>query len=454
VHLYLFLSARSAGSFAPQRHCFFRAVKGLFLASAGISFLGAGAARAQVYTTLVTPTIEPDYQRDRNVSVLEQSHPDFEAVGIRVGSFNVNPQISAELGASNNVYEAASNKIGDVFASIQPYLHVNSNWSSNEVGLDASGDVRRYLHQVARNQDAWQVVPHVRLDVDEDFSVRLEGQAGRYYESPYTSNATSNEEVLSYYYRIMGSARTAYTQGRIRVEGAVDTTSLTFNLIQFPDGSKIDQTYRNRVMNRGTLLAEYALSPSVSLFTQGTVDQAKYQEKFIFGQPNRDSTGYKISGGISMDLAGLLRGSLGVGYTRRSYKSAIYKGISGISAQGKIDFFPTPITTVTLTAQRLIQDASLGNVSGYIDTRFGGEIDHEVLENLILTSNVAYYSQSFPTLNSRRHFLTVGGGGTFWFNHSVGVKLGVTYAQSHPTNSIVGVPFTELSTMISLSFRR
>ncbi|MDP9057271.1 MAG: outer membrane beta-barrel protein [Pseudomonadota bacterium] len=444
----------SAGVFVRQRDSVFSAVQGLFLACAGVSLLGAGGAQAQVFTTLVTPAVQPDYQRDRNVSVLEQPHPDFDTVGIHLGSFYVVPQVTTGIGASNNVYEVAQNKVGDIFGFLQPALHVNSDWSSNQVGLDVSGDLRRYLHQVARNQDAWQVASHVRLDVDEDFNVRLDGQAGRIYESPYTSDAVSNEEVLSYYYRIMGSAQATYTQGRVRIEGALDTTAYTFNFIRFPNGSTIDQTYRNRVTNRASLIAEYALSPSASLYTQTTVDQNKYQEKYFFGQPNRDSTGYQIAGGISMDLAGLLRGSLGVGYTRRSYKAAVYQAISGVSVQGKVDLFPTPITTVTLTAQRLIQDSSLGNSSGYIDTRFGGEVDHEVLENLILTGNVAYYIQSFPTLNAGRHFLTVGGGGTFWFNHSVGVKLGVTYAQSHTAKASVGVPFAELSTMLSLTLRR
>lgn len=137
------------------------------------------------------------------------------------------------------------------------------------------------------------------------------GRRAEFTNSPYTSDAVSNEEVLSYYYRIMGSAQATYTQGRVRLEGALDTNAYTFNFIRFPSGSTIDQTFRNRVTNWASLIAEYALSPSASLYIQTAVDQNKYQEKYFLGQPNRDSTGYQIAGGISMDLAGLLRGSLG-----------------------------------------------------------------------------------------------------------------------------------------------
>jgi len=74
-----------------------------------------------------------------------------------------------------------------------------------------------------------------------------------------------------------------------------------------------------------------------------------------------------------------------------------------------MEFFPSPLTTVTISAQRLVQDAALGNVSAYRDTRGGLRVDHALLRNLLLSVAGTWARQTLlEDRRGTRLFFTTG----------------------------------------------
>src|SRR5947207_5799867 len=72
------------------------------------------AAAAQSDGSVLVDTAIPDnFDRDRNVSVLERPHPDYDPLDIRLGGFIFAPHVEMGAGATNNVYLRGVNRVGD-----------------------------------------------------------------------------------------------------------------------------------------------------------------------------------------------------------------------------------------------------------------------------------------------------------------------------------------------------
>src|SRR5271163_1858458 len=81
-----------------------------------------------------TPTQRPEDAGpplERGASVLDRPRPEYDPLGLRLGSFFLYPKL--ELGElySDNVFATQSNKKTDFITVVSPTLDLRSNWSQN-----------------------------------------------------------------------------------------------------------------------------------------------------------------------------------------------------------------------------------------------------------------------------------------------------------------------------------
>lgn len=411
-------------------------------------------ALAQSASTLITQAIAPDYSRDRNVSVLELPHPDYDPLGIRVGSFIANTSVTVSTGATDNVFTDNLNKKSDVFVVLEPYVRLGSDWSRHQLSFESAGDLRRYANQGLRDQNGWYANGRGLVEVRDYLTLTADGQIARAFESPYSGDVATNVTVLSNYLRKYGALRATYTRGRTRIVASYDRTSFAFNTIDFANGTSRAQSFRDRTMSRGAVLGEIGLDPTVSLFGQFSYDGIDYRQALVDGNPNRDSTGTNVIGGINFDVPGSMRGSIGIGYSIRDYKAAIYRNAKGLSAQIKVEFFPSPITTIGLTIQRQIQDASLGSSGAFTDNRVVVRADHLLLENLVLSASLEFARQQYAESARRVDVARLGSNARFQMTRSLSLGADLAYGKSSPAGASLGNPFNELRALFSVRFRR
>jgi hypothetical protein len=113
----------------------------------GALFIAPGFAPnlaiAQTSSLLLPPatTSGDAYDRGHNVSVTERGRPEYDALGVRLGSFIVNPQLTTSIGYSDNVFNDNSNKKSDVYTAFEPYVNVASDWSVHQVRLTGAADI-------------------------------------------------------------------------------------------------------------------------------------------------------------------------------------------------------------------------------------------------------------------------------------------------------------------------
>lgn len=412
----------------------------------------SNAARAQ--TVLIEPAIDPDFNRGRNISVTERAHPDYDALGIRVGSFVVRPAVSIASVATSNVYLDDSNKKSDVYLALLPILTVDSDWSNHRLGIVAAGDIRRYVSQNLRNQNAWYLYSHGQLDVRRDANLQVDAQLDKSYESPYSEDIAANLTIPSTYFRKSLALKGTLTPDRSRFVATADVNSYAFSTLRFANGASRDQHYRDRTVYRFASTYDYGLTPSISVFGQATLDVTSYLTRLPSGQPNRDSTAYSFSVGTNFDLAGLARGSLGIGYSQRHYNAVqFFPPAHGLSAQAKVEFFPTELTTVQLLAQRQIQDASLGNSGAFFNNLVALTVDHELLVNLIVSANAQVVRRQYLETRQRTDVYQIQAGARYQASRRLGFNGQVSYGLSRPDGLGLGNPFHEMRATLGVRLR-
>lgn len=405
-------------------------------------------------TVFLPPAIDQDYNRDRNVSVTERPHPEYDPIGLRLGSFVLHPSVTVASAYTDNVYLDDKNKKADVYANILPFLSVDSDWANHRFGLAAAGDIRRYANQTLKNQNAWYVYSQGRLDVKRDLAIQFDAQIDKTYESPYSEDVVANLTVPSTYLRKLAAVRATYKPGRTRLIASVDVSTFDFNTIRFASGATRDQSFRDRRVYRTSGVYEYALSPSLSVYGQATYDKTDYVDDFIGAQPNRDSTGLSVIGGANFDLAGIARGSFGIGFSRRRYDAiAFYTPAQGFSAQAKVELFPTELTTVTITLQRQLQDVSLSTSGAFWNNRGTISVDHELLRNMIVSASADFVRREYVELQAYSDVYQFQTNARYQASRRLGFTAGVSYGLNQPNGAFLGNPFSELRGLLGVRIK-
>lgn len=420
----------------------------------------AGAATAQTTfqnsTLLVPPATAPypDYDRGHNVSITERPRPEYDALGVRLGSFVVNPQMTVSTGYTDNVFADNLNKRSDFFVSLEPYVTAASDWSVHQVRVTAAGDIRRYAKQPLKNQEAYYLFSQGRLDVSSDLTIRFDGQIERSFESPFSDDVAANLTVPSIYLRTLAGARAVYGIGQSRVIAEVNRSSFAFDPLRFGDGSVRDQRYRDRIAYNGSLTYEVGFTPSLSFFGQLNLDANDYST-LAFGLPNRDSSGYRAVVGSNFDIAGVARGSIGVGYSVRDYKAdALFRDANGLSVEARADWFASELTTVGFFLQRRLLDVSLNNAGAFWDNRFRATVDHELLYNMIVSISGELTKRDYIEFPSSTNVYAGQIGARYQASRTLGLSAEIGYGSSRPTGANLGRPFDELRARLSVRIRR
>ena len=99
------------------------------------------------------------------------------------------------------------------------------------------------------------------------------------------------------------------------------------------------------------------------------------------------SKSFRVLGGINVDIAGQVRGTVGLGYNVRNYDAAIYKTVSGLAGEVQLQAFPTPRLTFEFNGIRSIEDRTAGAVRPSIVTRTSLSVDYELLRNMIISAS-------------------------------------------------------------------
>ncbi len=336
----------------------------------------------------------------RYVAVRDRMIMGFDAPGVRVGSFRLQPSMDVTGNYNDNAFALASPRVGAGYIAISPSATLQSNWSNRSLTLGTSGEIDRFFTHTSENTESVNASAYGTQDLGTNTRVRLITRYQQARESRESQNSVALTERPIRYEAETGAFGLSHRFSSVLVSGQAGVTrSNYFDGRLQRDGSLVSQQYRNSDNFELRLRTEVAQSQALSYFAQVTRDATSFSRDSV-SDVLRESKGYEILGGVRFELPVLARGEIGIGYQNSSFRDTKFRTFSGLAINSSVMFFPSQLTTITVNARRNVNnEAALRASSSYTALSGGVRVDHELLRTLILGAGIDLEGDTFNGLN-------------------------------------------------------
>jgi len=391
----------------------------------------------------------------RQETVTTRAHPETDAQGITAGSWIILPSVTSEEKFNDNIYatnNTANNGgvVSDYITTVSPDVTIRSNWNNGLVTFDANSQSGFYGSHTQENFNDYAFSGTGRLDITRQEYIAV--RAGYFHQ--HEDRTSPNNDF--------GTKPTTYGLTDTQVEFYDKLNRLSFTLdgllnkYDYTDvpnaaGGFIPNSDRSRNEYSGTGRIGYEIQPLLEAFVKGQYSDRSYDHKVATDGFQRSSTGYAITGGMTMDFGGITFGEIGLGYMARNYDDTRFGTVSGLTADASVTWNVTPITTVKAGVQRSIEETITFNSPGFIGTNYNLSVDHELLRNLLLNGFVRVSKNSYEDVG--RHDSIVGGGAsaTYLLNRYANVAL--SYSHTNQDSSQNTLNFAQNLGLVRLTLQ-
>ena len=383
-------------------------------------FLSAMAFAAAVSTSSLSFAQERISDRDR---------PDYKRDGINVGGFTLSPQATLQEKHDDNIYSANTGEVDDMITTIAPSLTLDSNWNNHSLSFYTNADVNIYADETDENYTDYAVGFNGRADILRDTFLSAGVEYQELHEDRGSPDSTNNSVEPTEYNEF--TANVGFFRGLRKLSFSLDSE---FRDLDFKDGNtnsgaNIDNDDRDRQILKNSARVGYEFIPNYQAFVAGSVNNREYDN---ISATNRNSDGYDISVGTSVNLTGKARGEVSVGYMEQDYDSSTLKDVDGVAYGASLLWNPTQLTSVNFGINRSIEETTIANSSAYIATTYSAEIEHEFMRNVILAGNVSLSENDYESSNAiarEDEIISVGADVRYLIHRNVSTNLGYTYTE-------------------------
>lgn len=423
--------------------------------------LFAGAAHAQdesVSGGLNASAIDL-FARDQNVGVRERPHPEYEAQGLRLGTFLAYPRLDVSVEANDNIYASEILEQSDTILRLAPSLSLVSNWNRHSLQAYARGAFTRYSDFDTEDADDYEVGANGRLDIQRFFEATGQASFAQISEPRIAQNTPdTSAEPIEYTLGHLNLG-TQKTFNRVRVSANLDWSSYdyddgrTIGTALIPS-TVIDQDERDREVVSFTVRGDYAVSPDTAIFLQVSANNRSYEIDSTPTTAARNSDGYEILAGADFEVSNLISGDAAIGYVSQDFEDVRFKDIGSFGARMRLEWFPTQLTTVTGAVSRVVEDSVVPGAGGFLSTNLSAQVDHELRRNVIVTGQVAYGVDDFRGVDRTDDRWLGAISGTYLLNRYVGIGLSYSYLDQQSEGADRGRGFTVQKAALSIVFQR
>ena len=392
------------------------------------------------------------FGRDRNVSVMEREHPEYDPVPIDLGMLELTPSMAIGTGYDDNLYAVNRPRIGDAYLHIVPRLKLVRPSPNLKLTLNGEVDLTRYASRITENQTNYRFDGSAHYVISNETTFDLSLLHGRFAQERTEPDSPALVQRPIRFTISEATGTVTHVFNRLRLRGVLDIENRNYRDGRDALGRVVDEDFRDRTTVTGTGIAEYALSPSISLFGAGSYNIRDYRTR-IGPVPARDSQGYEVALGSSFELGAKIRGSLRAGYLEQHYRDPFFADIRGLLVRGDVEYFLTPLVTLTGTIDRRVNETGILGAAGYLSTTTTLRADYELLRNLILSASVEKEARAFNNIDRDDDRWTYRASGTYRLSPRIALRADVLRRTQSSVGTVLGREFekTRVSFGVTLS---
>src|SRR5579883_972659 len=435
---------------------------GKYAALGGVAFsaliLGTEAYAQAPAGSPGAPVVRPERQENRSPAAIASEN--YEAKGLPLGSFRLFPNLELNEIYNDNIYATpygVSGKTGSFVQLIKPSADLRSDWNNHMLNFYARGTFGIYSANSLENFQDFTVGTDGRLDIQRNWNVYGGASFNHLHEDRGSPNTSTNASVPPNVYNQI-TANLGYYQKLNRFSGRLDGRIDNFNYVTQgagPTNGLIFNGDRDRTEFRESLRLGYEFSPGYEAWTRGGLNQRRYVNTFDSLGFQRDSSGWDLVGGLTIDFGGITSIEAFAGYVQQSYADFRFPQISAPTF-GLIGYWnPIRELVVKPFVRRTIEDSSLTTAAAYLNTAGGVDVDYQMRPNIKLSGHGDYafadYSQTSGNTNQMDRYLTLRAGATY--NLTPNLYTGLSYQLTHKTSNLINNDYDQNLFMLRLGAR-
>ncbi|SKA37267.1 hypothetical protein SAMN02745126_05922 [Enhydrobacter aerosaccus] len=419
----------------------------------------AGNAFAQVPsgTTSQIPAeqrVAPPPGQD-NLTPKERAAENYNAQGMRVGSFLMFPSLELNEVFDDNIFAApsSSGKTGSFIQIIKPSIELRSQWSQHMLNMYARGAFAFYSAAASQNYQDVATGADGRFDITKGSNAYGGLSYSHNHEALGTPNSPIGVFQISQYNQY--SANAGYYQEfgrfRTRLDGRMDAYDYNNNG-QGPAQGVIINTDRNRIELRESLRLGYEFLPGYEIWTRGDLNQRRYANNPDSSGLFRNSSGFDIVGGFAVAVSTITSFEVFAGYVQQDYVDPAFSNIRAPTFGLTGYWSPTRELLVKPYVRRTIDDSSLTTASAYLNTSGGLDVNYNFRPNIRLDGHADYSIADYQTVAGAAgrydQYFTIRGGVVY--SPTPNFFVGPTYQFVHRTSNQVGLSYDDNQVLLRL----
>lgn len=347
------------------------------LLSAGMIQSGASPAAAQ-------PSDPQEVAR--GVTVSTRPRPAYDPLGVRLPGFRLDAAIELGAGYDDNATAGSGSNTSSAFLDQQLSLSLASTRSRHAYGLVATQATRRYIGDDDYSWTDYSLGAYGRYDIGRASSVGVEYSRTRSHIDITSFEVSQGSLTRPLRYDVeMFRANGVAALNRVNLTAALESSSFSFqeqNDPGFRGGSASANDYTRLT---GEIGAAYVFLPGRSVMLTTRLSEITYDRA---DQRGRDSFTWEVLAGARYDINALAYASFGIGYRRREFEDPGLRSISGPAFEGRLVLLPSQLLSLTIGAQRTIEESLRSTNVSYVLTSGRFQADYELRRNLILSGEL------------------------------------------------------------------
>jgi hypothetical protein len=397
-----------------------------FLIACGVAlFATTGMAQTQSSINLA-----PDYvpTADEDYPVMARPRPEYDAKGIPLGGFRLFPTLDLGGSYDSNILRTDTDYVDDYIFNIVPTYKIQSQWNQHMLEFYGGLNDYQYAQNTSENVTTWNAGADGRYDVTGGTFLYANGVATHLFESRSSPNSIGLQAAPNEYFQYHGELSGTYQPNRLGVSLGGQIDSYIYQYTPMIGGGYEDNQDRNMTEYQAFAKALYDFSPGYSGFVRAVYDDRAFDQFLDRTGVHRSSLGYRIDGGVDLQLSHLISGEIYLGYLQQDFAKPL-PNVDGLDYSVRIDWLATPLLTVHLQGGRSLTQVILQETSVSDDKSVGLSADYELLRNLIIQASGNYIDSTYPGIAREDEYPQFGVGARYLINNYASAHLSYTYSE-------------------------
>lgn len=421
----------------------------------GALFLGAlvfvqAAAWGQMTSEQVFTDDQFSEEIPRGETVRSRQRPEVDPAGFHVGSFFLYPSLRQGMEFNDNIFATENDTKSDFIYSVRPNFSARSDWNNHNLTLQLGGQFAFYLDESDENYQDFYGRMRSTVEISSRNAVRFNLEARRSHEARNSPEDVGGiEPTLFNVYD--GGLQYVHRFNRLSLAAGGTAQRWDYEDTDVAGGGTTNNDDRDRLVYRPGLRVAYEVMPSYSLFVRGEGVIVKYDDATDDAGFDRDSKGFDVAGGASIDITGLLFGNIFGGYRKRYYDDSRFASGEGPAFGASMTWIPTRLTTVVVQVNNEVIETRNVDSSSYTSSSVSLQVDHELLRNLILSAGGGFRLDDYEGITQEDKNIGANFSVDYLMNRYA--RLGANYRFRYRDSNLTDQDFTQNSVSLVLTLQ-